>query len=303
MKVKVSRGYDHEGKICHSVSIKQEQFENIPNLSKCEDCTSDCKYYRECIRENQGVVRLFDCLKNKAIIITIWNILTAALVYIIVRTYYKTWHLGFFKGTAALIVTLIALDMFCCAVEMLAEIIRNKYFYNKLKKKREAEQAIEEQRLLAEEAEKIRKQEEENAKNPNRVKIREAESTLNQIEELSDNINFGECDKKVEFCINKCREIIDYLSKDSSGYIMVKNLLQIYLPEFYSALAFYAEFEKAEAASERQKKKLNDAVDYFYEFLCRKNVEAIFDKEAAEIKFNIAADTLKRAIESKGGML
>lgn len=303
-KVRISEGYKRDGKIYHDVTIKGERFEFVPNLSKCDSPSCEnCRYYRECIYINDGVVRMFDCQKNAALVRGVWNYVTGVLLTFLAITYYRTLSLGFFKGTAALIVTMVAMDVVCCGIEKFASIIRDNYFYNKLKKREAKKEAEEEQKRLLEEAKKMQEQAEADAKDPNRVKIREAETTLDQIKQLSDQINFGECDKKVEFCVSKCREIIDYLKKDSSGYIRVESLLQVYLPEFYRILAYYAEFEKAEAVEDAQNNKLNETVNYFYNFLCKQKVEAIFDKKATEIKFNAAADTLRREIERRGGKL
>lgn len=303
-KVDVWDGMRINGKMVHKVTIKGETFENVPNIPKCESCTRDkCDYQWSCIVNHGGVVRTFDCAQNADLARWSWNIATGILLAFLAVTYYRTWSLGFFKGTAAVLVTIAVLDAICWVIEKLVAVFRDNYFYRKLKKKEARKEAEEEQKRLAEEAKRMQEQAEADAKDPNRVKIRDAETTLNQIEQLSQKINFGECDEKVEFCVSKCREIIDHLNKDSSGYIRVESLLQVYLPEFYKILAFYAEFEKAEAVEENQNKKLNDTVDYFYNFLCKQKVEAIFDKKATEIKFNAAADTLRREIEKRGGKL
>ena len=302
--VKVSKGYESDNITCHDVTIKGETFYNVPNISKCKKCSyKTCDNYQPCVIWEGGVVRVFDCEKNANRASIIWNFVTGVLLVILTNMYYRTLSLGFFKGTAALLVTFVALDVFCCGLEKLVDIVRENYFYHKLKKRDEKQKELEEQKRLAEEAKNMREQAEADAKDPNRVKIREAENTLEQIATLSEKINFGECDEKVEFCVSKCKEIIDHLKKDNSGYIRVETLLQVYLPEFYRILAYYAEFEKAEAVEETQKNKLNGTVDYFYSFLCKQKVEAIFDKKATEIKFNAAADTLRREIEKRGGKL
>lgn len=303
-KVRISSGFRHNDEMCHDVTIKGEKFENVPNLPKCKNCNSNnCKYYSKCIRCEGGVVRTFDCKKNVVLVNQAWNLVTGALVAFFAITYYKTWDLGFFKGTAAILLTIVVMDMLCSGIEKLVEVIRDNYFYRKLKKNQDKEKAAEEQKRLAEEAKRIQEQAEADAKDPNRAKIREAETTLDQIAAISNSIHFGESNEKVEFCVTKCREIIDYLNQDSSGYIRVESLLQVYLPEFYRILAYYAEFQKAEAVEEAHDNKLNDIVDYFYNFLCKQKVEAIFDKKATEIKFNAAANTLKKEIERRGGKL
>ena len=303
-KIEISTGNWNNGKYYHTVTINGEEFKNIPNLPKCRNCTSDmCKYHENCMIDNEGVVRIFDCKKNVQRANNIWNVVTGSLVIFFAITYYKTLNLGVIKGTAFLILTLVILDIICCIIEKIASIIRDNYFYNKLKNAQVKEKVLEEQKRLAEEAKMMKEQAEEDAKDPNRPKIREAETTLEQIAEISKNINFGECDEKVEFCVQKCREIIEVINKDTSGYIRVEILLQVYLPEFYRILAYYAEFQKAEAVEKAQEEKLNQIVDYFYNFLCKQKVEAIFDKKATEINFNSAADTLRRAIESRGGRL
>lgn len=306
-EVEVYCGYhknDQDVQLYHDVSINGEKFLGIPNLPKCPKCTEQsCKYYRSCMQIDRGVVRTFDCMKNAYLVNLIWNFLTAFVVMWFALTYYKTLNLGFFKGTAALLVSMVVLDMVCLGIEKMVEIIRNYCFYRKLKRDRAKKEAIEEKKRLAEEAKRIKEQEEAEAKDPNIAKIREAEAVLAQIATISDAIDFGESDKQVEFCVAKCREIIEHLKKDSSGYLRVESLFQVYLPEFYKILAYYAEFEKAEATEDAQRERLTDTVNYFYNFLCMQKVEAIFDKKTTEIKFNAAANTLRREIEKRGGKL
>lgn len=304
-EIQVSSGYKRNGRIYHTVTVNGEKFENIPNIPKCEECDStNCKYYRDCMYYGDGVVRTFDCEKNADRVAVLWNLVTGFIIVFMAIKFFRTWNLGFFKGTAALLTFMVSMDVVCCGIERFVDVFRTKHFYRILKKNVEKEKRAEEQKRLAEEAFKMQLQAEEDAKDPNRVKIRSAEITLNQIAKLSNEIDFGESDEKVEFCVVKCKEIIEYLNNnDSSGYIRVENLLQVYLPEFYKILEYYAEFKKADAVGEAQIKKLNETVDYFYNFLCKQKIEAIFDRRATEIKFNASADTLKKAIESRGGKL
>lgn len=302
-KISINRCNEWDGKLYYWVEINNESFDVATDIAKRKICSrSNCKYYNYCSWRN-GVLRTFDCNKNRARLNFIWNVVTSSVVVFLAITYYKTLQLSFAKGTGFMIASLVFLDMICFGIEKLSGIIRDEYFYRKLKKAKAKEEAIKEQERLAKEAKKLQEQLEADSKDPNRVKIREAESTLNQIATISRDINFGECDEKVEFCVTKCREIIEYLNKDSSGYIRVDSLLQVYLPEFYKMLALYAEFVKAEAIEKEQSKQLNETVDYFYNFLCKQKVEAIFDKKATEIKFDAAASNLKREIEMRGGKL
>lgn len=306
-KVEVLNPDTHDGITYHDVVIKGERFEKIPNLSKCNNCTSsNCKYYRDCVYKNGGVVRKFDCEKNVAFVSLIWNIITGSFVIYFTNIYYKTLNLGFFKGTAALIVTLVAMDIICCGIEKLVEIFRDNHFYKKLKKKRDKEKAAEEKKRLEEEAIKIKEEEAAKAKELNTIKkLRDVENTITQIEKISNDIDFGECDEKVDFCITKCKEIMDYLKNHSFSYIRVESLFEVYLPEFYRILVFYSELknEETEAVGEIYTKKLNNTVNYFYKLLYNQEIEAIFDKKATENNFIAAADMLRREIESRGGKL
>lgn len=303
-KVHVSSGYKHNGTICHDVTIKGKKFRNVPNLSKCEECyDSNCKYYWDCIECNDGVVRMFDCKKNVLWINRLWNLLTGALVVFLTISYYKTWNLGFFKGTAALIFTIVFLDIFSCCIEKLAERVRNNYFYRKLLKNQAKEKIEDEKKRVEKEAQKMKQEEKNDLKEPYRAKIREAEIILNQISAISKSLNLSECDKKIQFCVSKSREFIEYLKKDSSFYIRIESLLQVYLPEFYRILALYAEFKKANAVEKTQNEAFNDTVDYFYNFLSKQKIDAVFDKRTNEMKLYVAADTLRREIEKRGGKL
>ena len=301
--IRINKDYECNGKLYYRVKINNEYFDVATDMAKVKICfRSNCKYYNHCSWRD-GVLRTFDCKKNRARLNFIWNVITSAVVMFLAITFYKTLNLGFTKGTGLMIASMVFLDIICFGIEKLSNVIRDEYFYFRLKKAKAKEEEIQKQERLAKEAKRLQEQLEADSKDPNRVKIREAENTLNQIATISKEINFGECDEKVEFCVTKCREIIEYLNKDSSGYIRVDSLLQVYLPEFYKMLALYAEFVKAEVIEEEQSKKLNETVDYFYNFLCKQKVEAIFDKKATEIKFNAAASNLKREVEMRGGKL
>ena len=299
LKISIGGGYKIEDETFHNVTINNETFKKIPNIAKCKKCTRRCKYYRDCMYFNDGVVRRFDCKRNVNLINRLWNIVTSAVVVFGVVTYYKTWNLGLFKGTSALIISLVVLDILCCIIEFFIKRIRNRYFYKKLKtnqRKNEKKEAIKLQ-------EEIAKQAIEEAKDPNKAKIREAETLLNEIEALSDAVDFGNCDHEIETCVEKCREIIGYLKKDTSSYIRVESLFKVYLPQFYRILSYYNEFKKADAVEESLNTNLSEAVKFFYDFLCRQRIEAIFDRDATEIRFNNAVSSLKKEIEDRGGKL
>lgn len=302
-KVLISEEYEKDGKKLHNVTIKGEKFEDIPNIPKYEKCSiANCKYYNYC-KGGKGVVRKFDCQKNAVLANQIWNSVTGALVAYMTITFYRTFALGFLKGTAAMTVFIVVLDAICCGIEMLVPILRDKYFYRNLKRNVEKVKAEEEKKRVAEEIKRIKEEEEADAKDPNRKKVREAESILNQIEQISEEINFGDSNEDVKFCVDKCKEIIEHLKNDSSGYNRVESLLKELLPKFYQTLSYYAEFEKAGAVEEKHEKKLNEVVNDFYHLLHKQKVEVIFDKRATELKFNASVDTLKTEIENRGGSL
>ena len=295
----------------HTVRINGERFDDIPNIPKLENGSCEtCKYYRRCKYSSDGVVRRFDCRKNRIWVNRIWNLLTGAFVVYAAITIYKTYSFGFFKGTAYLIATMVFFDIICCTIEKIVKEIRDRYFYQKLKKDKknkeieaENKRKAEEKKKKAEEAKKKREELEANIKEPKKAKVRNAELILAQIEVVSKNINLREMEDKVKFCISKCREIIDILETDYTSYIRFENLLEVYLPEFYRILMLYEEFEKEKANNEERFIKLTDIVEYFYNFLNNQNFETTFDKQSTESKFNIAVFTLRREIERRGGKL
>lgn len=297
-KVIISEKYEKDGKELNTITIKGEKFEDIPNIPKYEKCSrKNCKYYNDC----EGVVRKFDCKKNAVLATKIWNIATAILVFYLAITFYRTYALGFLKGTAAMLVAIVVLDIICCSIEMLVPIVRNEKFYRYLKRKVEKAKAEEEKKRIEEENKRLKEEAEADAKDPNRRKIRDAENTLIQIEQISEEINFGESDEDVKLCIEKSKEIIEQLKNDSSGYYRVESLLKELLPSFYQTLSYYAEFEKVGAIEEKHEKKLSEVVNQFYNFLYKQKVDAIFDRRDAELKFNRSVDTLKTKLESQGG--
>ena len=306
MRIRISSGY----RDCHTVRINGETFEDVPNISKIDNCSrSNCRYYYRCDAD-EGIVRIFDCKKNIAMVNRIWNLITSAVVVYAAITFYKTLKLGFFRGTGCMILTMIGLDMVCCVIEKIVKEIRDRFFYRKLKKDKakkeievEKKRKAEEKKQKAEEARKKKEEFEANIKEPKMAKVHKAELILAQAETISQNINLCEAEEKAKFCISKCREIIEILKTDYTCYIRFENLLEVYLPEFFRILSLYEEFEKEKINDEEYYTKLKDIVDYFYDFLNSQNFETTFDKQSTASKFNIAVFTLRREIERRGGKL
>ena len=288
---------NEEGDVLHNVDIKGESFQNIPNIAKCKACNADnCNYYHGCIYDGKGVVRTFDCKKNEIIAKRFYDFVTSTLVVFSAFTFYKTLSLGPFKGTAALIVFIVNFDIFCCIVEHCTEKIRENLFYKKLKKAQKRSEELEAQKRTAEEAKKALEEEEANKRNPNRIKILQAEEKINSLRTLSDDVDFGVCDEKIEFCVQKLYEITERLKEDSSGYKRVAFLLEAYLDEFYDILKYYSEFQMAGALDDKKIETLTKCVSSFYKFLGNQKIEAFLDKRSAEIQYNATAQTLIKMI-------
>lgn len=297
MRVYAGHDKDGDGNIIHYVEIKGETFENIPNIAKCKTCRSNnCKYYWKCIGDGKGVVRTFDCKKNAVIVNQFYDFVTSTTVVFAAFTFYKTLGLGVLKGTAALIVAIVVLDIFCCIVEHYVEKIREDRFYKKLKKAKKKAEELETQRKAAEEAKKALEEEEANKKDPNRTKIVHAEEKINTLKALSDAVDFGVCDEKIDFCVQKLYEITERLKEDSSGYKRVAFLLEAYLDEFYEILKYYSEFKNAGALDDEIIQTLTKCVNSFYKFLGNQKIEAFLDKRSAEIQYKATAETLMKMI-------
>lgn len=301
MKIKIGEGMKKsDGTFVHTVYVGEEKFDEVPNIKKYQHCNSDnCRYYRKCSYDD-GVVRTFDCQKNRNRVITIYNTITGAIAAIYFCWLVTSVHPGFFKGAAFLIFGLLALDVICTIIEVAVPKLRDKRFYRFLKRvaKREAAKKLKEKEK--EDAENAAKEFEKIANSPYYKDVINASTLLNTLKRLSDEYDFGKNDEKIEKCVEKVAEIIEVLKKDSSGYVRVAFLFEGSLKEFYNALNLYTCFLKADIHEERNERVLTDTVNNFYEYLSSQKVEAILDKNSIGIQFRSSAEALGTMIKSKG---
>jgi len=296
--MKVSEGYEHEKTIVHNVVFGNEKFEYVKNISKFSNCSNkNCKYFKDCCNRKGGVVRTFDCKKNARKVLLIYFFLTSTIITWVLITIFKTLQLSFVKGTAALIISLVILDIICSIIENLVLVVRDKLFYNKLKKIEKINRKNEKIKKQEEEAKKAAEELEKTTKNPHYKSVIEAEVFVNSLKVLSDKYNFGVNNDKIDECVKKLMEIIELLKKDSTGYNRVAYLFEAYLPEFYNTLNLYSNFIKADIKTEEYEETLTICVDKFNKFLNNQKIEAIFDKSSIEIQFKVSAETLGNMID------
>ncbi len=301
MNIKIEEGYKKsDGTFVHRVYVGDERFDDVKNIKRYQSCGPDnCKYFREC-SSNGGIVRSFDCRKRKNFVMWVYNTVTGAFAAMIFAYLFVIKNLGFFKGIGFLIIGLVILDVICTFIELAVPALRNKRFYKKLKK-------IQKRNLIREKKEQEKKdiqrataEFEKMAASPYYQDVLKAESFATNLKQISDEFDFGECDKKVDECVKKVNEIIEVLKEDSSGYNRVAFLFEGALEEFYNILKLYTCFIKAGIHEERNERVLRNCVDRFYNYLGDQKIEAIFDKTSIGIQFRSSAEALGKMIDSKG---
>lgn len=301
MNIRIKDGHPKsDGTFVHTVFVNDEQFDDVKNIKKYKKCSSsNCKYYRDC-SYHDGVVRTFDCQKNKKRVITLYNTITGAFAAMMFVYLFSVRQLGLFKGMGFLILGLVAMDIVCSLIEVAVPSLRDKRFYSILKSaqkreiaKKQKEQEIEDAKKAAEEFEKM-------ADSPYYQDVVKAETLVKNLKKISDDFNFGQSDEKIDKCVEKITEIIDVLKDDSSGYSRVAFLFEGALEEFYNTLKLYTCFIKADIHEEKNERVLNACVDKFYNYLGDQKIEAIFDKTSIGIQFRSSAEALGKMIDSKG---
>ncbi|MBQ2938028.1 MAG: hypothetical protein IJE05_04015 [Clostridia bacterium] len=283
-----------KGKKLYDVEIFDETFKDVKGY-KCPNNKWHCKFNNPCYAEDH--IRFFDCRRNALRAILIYNLITSAIVVCIAAIIFFYYDFSWFKGIAFFIVSLVFLDILCTVGEYIVPKIRERLFYNKLKKAKRKQEKIKEAEEKAQEAKKVMEELQESKRNPNYKSVIEAEAFVNNLKDLSEEYNFGVNEEKIDICVEKLSEIIAVLKKDSSGYIRVAFLFEAYLPEFYNTLRFYADFIKANVVNQEYEDILTKCVDKFLNFLNDQKIEAIFDKRSIEIQFKSTARTLEKMID------
>lgn len=301
MKIQVGEGYKNtKGTYVHTVTVGDEQFKDVENIPKYKKCSSgNCKHYSECSWKD-GVVRRFDCQKNKRRVATIYCTVTGALVAMFFAFLFIQLHLPFFKGIGVLILGMVAFDIVCCIIEDVVPKVRDKRFYKFLKKR---EVRIEKQRKRQQEAEEAEAATDKFAAmsdSPYYQDVVNADLLVNSLKKLSDEYDFGENDKKIEQCVEKLSKIIEALQNDCSGYARVAFLFESSLNEFFNTLKLYTYFLKSNISSEKNERLLTACVDQFLRYLNNQKIEALLDKSSVDFQFKSSAEALRRMINQKG---
>jgi len=245
------------------------------------------------------VFRTFDCEKNVKTLQTVFNIITGSILATAGFNILANTELAFFTKIALLIVAVVGMDVLSTLIENVAPKINDWFFYQKLKRNKAKQEKIEEE---ARKAEELKRQQEEAARianTPNYQKLEMAKAIIARLRTLSENYNYGSNEEKINICVEKCELILQKLQEDSSGYIRVIHLFEVYLPEFCSTLELYTNFVRAEAVTAMHEKILTECVDTILEFLESQRIKAIFDKASTEIKFQASAANLKDMLEEE----
>lgn len=299
MEIKVKKVYENEkGEEVLKVKINEESFKEVKPFKKCNKRGKiECKYWKECSAFDGCILRRFDCVKNKKIAINLYIFITTLLLGILLYHVFFVKHLKLLKGIGIMIIGIVILDIICCLIEKNVPKIRNKHFYNKLKRRKQKAEIKKEK----EEKEKEKKEAEETFEKMSQMPyyndVMKAETFGKSLKKLSSDYNFGENDKKIDLCADKILEIVDILKKDSSGYPRVAFLFEGSLEEFYNTLKLYTHFLEADIHEEENEKVLSECVDAFLRYLGNQKIEAIFDKSSIEVQFRSSAKALKTIVE------
>ncbi len=303
MKIKIGEASKKsDGTFVHTVSIGEEQFE-AQNISKYKRCdSSNCKYYRKCSYDD-GVVRTFDCQKNRNRVIALYNIITGVIAASYFYWLVTTVKPGFFSGAAYLLLGLLAMDIVCTIIETIVPALRDKRFYRILKRTAKRNEAKQRKEKEVEEAKNAAKEFEKIADSPYYKDVMKANSILTALKNICSEYDFGKNNEKIKKCVEKVSDIINALKEDSSGYVIVAFLFEGSLEEFYNTLKLYTCFIKADIHEEKNERVLTDIVNSFYNYLNNQKVETILDKNSIGIQFRSSAETLGKMINSgKGDM-
>lgn len=278
-------------KLVFTIKIFDEEFKNVEPIKKCQHCS-----HRTCKNSNYAL-RFFDCKKNALVATNIYNIITEIIVLFIAHTIFFYYNFGFFKNVSFFITSLVILDILCTFGEDMVSKIRERHFYNKLKKAKKKKEKIDADNLKEKNQKKVLEEIQENKKSPYYKDVLEAEKFVESLKELVEKYSFGSNEKKINQCVEKLSEIVDILKKDASGYGRVAFLFEAFLPEFYETLSFYSQFVTADVVEEEYENILTHCVDKFLNFLSNQRIEAIFDQKSIELQFKATAETLMKNID------
>ena len=280
-----------------SVIFEGKRFYDVGRLSKSFNCEK-CKHSSYC--ESDEIFRFFDCNKNFRKVNVLYNLITNILVLMFVLFIFKNFEFSLFKSIAFIILGITSFDILCTSLESLVFIIRNNLFYKKLLRFEKKREEIKRKKLEEEKTKVMLEEKAKKEKNPYYDDIINAENFVMGVKRISDEIEFGSSDKKVEECVTKLMEIIESLKQDGSGYRRVSSLFTGYLPEFYNMLELYAKFLKANAMTPEYDEILEKSVDKFLLSLNDHRIAAILDKTATEIEFKASASVLDSIIDNGG---
>lgn len=283
-----------EGKNLYSIEILGKKFDDIELKKFCSTKTSKPKHCLKCM--DYGVVRFFDCPHRLNIVIKFYNMFTSIIIFFITRLLLSTPKLNLSRSLSFLIISFAVLDIICTTLETAIPKIRDKRFYNKLKKAEKnkiAKENAERQKL---EAQKELEETNKAIQNPNYKNVLDAEKSVKALEKLCNDYDFGCNKEKLNICVKKLFMIIDVLKEDCSGYGRVAYLFDSSLPEFYNSLVLYSNYIKAECIEEDLEIMVSNSIEKFLNFLKKQKVQAIMDKPSVEAQLKSTLTTLNQII-------
>jgi hypothetical protein len=199
-----------------------------------------------------------------------------------------------------LLVAWVIMDIFCYIIE---EKIVSKIYENKsLKKLERLEKVTKEENEKKEALEQLAKEEkirEDREKIPYYTQIESAQNFVNLLTALTNEYDFKNNKKSIKLCISKFNEYLEQLKIDSSGYMRVAYIFEVYLPEFYRTLELYSNYIKADTVTEEKEEKLSITIDEFYRFFSRNKADVIYDSKDVDSKFQESSDNLVNLIKKE----
>lgn len=286
---------------------EKKEFKNVPNIKKYSKCYQ--YKYGECVYFPCGALRFFDCQKRLKVLQNICGLVTGIIVGYIAYTIFFLNNVSIFMKLCQFILFLIALDVVFSVIETLIPFLRDKLLYSKLLRKEKIEKKKEEER----QAEIQRKKEEEEEKEKQRElaettfskNISIAENYVMNFKKILSENDFGENNIKIQKCIERLEEIIEFLKKDNASYPRIAFLFEVYLPKAYEILIQYASLTETESDGDEDecKKVFTEFVDNFLKYLKSQKIEARLgkNKEQVVMQFKTLVKTLENESNMKKG--
>ena len=285
--------YENEdGKRVYDVVVEDKKIEGLTAIQldsiKCQKCK---EYHDGCDRKY--VVRTFDCAKNVKTLQGVFGIATGIAFAAIVVGIFSMLQFGFFAKLGLSILAFVGLDIISTNIEEFVPRLYDAIYYRKLKKVKARNEKLEEAARKEQEALRQKQEAERLANERYYDKVQKARITVKELRDISDQYDYGPNEKKISTCVEICEAMLQKLEEDSSSYIAVKPLFDVYIPAFLVSLAQYVELANTDTEMEEHEKALTECVDVILQYVEQKSKG---DQQTAKTMFTASANALKNQL-------